>query len=130
MFFFATFSNDIYQQQSAKFSAHCKIMYPSTYDPKQGPIVIAWILVLYHRVMNTSSYDEPVSNQEFILLDEDLWKVLDEALHSNIMVRVVFFSFFVFKFRMQRCALISKIGSWSGSVLFLKILIWEKIEMI
>lgn len=62
-------------------------MYPTSYDAKQGPIVMAWILVLFHRIMNTSSYDEHFSNQSFILLDEDLWKLLDEAVHSNIMVR-------------------------------------------
>ena len=61
-------------------------MYPADYGVERGPIVISWILVLYHRLMNSSSYDEQLSNQSFILLNEDLWKVLADALQSSIMV--------------------------------------------
>lgn len=76
----------MYKDESAKFALHNKIMYPADYDVKRGPIVISWILVLYHRLMNSSSYDEQLSNQSFILLNEDLWKVLTDALESSIMV--------------------------------------------
>ncbi|XKL65922.1 hypothetical protein PGB90_009342 [Kerria lacca] len=37
--------------------------------------------------MNKNTYDEQLSNQGFVLLEEDLWKVLDDALCSNIMVQ-------------------------------------------
>lgn len=70
-------------------------MYPSQYDAKQGPIVIAWILVLYNRIMNKNTYDEQLSNQGFVLLEEDLWKVLDDALCSNIMVSNLYKNYFL-----------------------------------
>lgn len=80
------YRKDIYEHETAKFAIHNKILYPVTYEARQGPIVIAWILVLYYRLMNIGSYDEQLSNQCFTLLDDDLWKLLDDALHSNIMV--------------------------------------------
>lgn len=77
---------DIYKTNVEKFNTHDKILYPKSYSVQQGPIVIAWILILYHKLMNSSAYDEQLSNQSFILLDDDIWKEIDNALHSNIMV--------------------------------------------
>lgn len=63
---------------------------------KQGPIVIAWILILYNKLMNSNAYDEQLSNQSFILLDDDLWKGIEEALGSDIMVNNVLFDVYIF----------------------------------
>ena len=58
------------------------ILIPTSCDAKKGAVVMAWILVLFHPIailqVRTS-----ISHQS---LDENLWKFLGEALHSNIMV--------------------------------------------